>query len=112
MTEPNLDRMSKDEAIAWFTGTGSLAPAIRSMAPATDPSGPPPEVPMMMASIRLPVGLAEQLDALASRTGVRRSDVMREALTRFVAEQTAPVPRDEAEHALDVLRRLVAKTTE
>ena len=36
---------------------------------------------------------------------------MREALTRFVAEQTAPVPRDEAEHALDVLRRIVAKTT-
>jgi hypothetical protein len=36
---------------------------------------------------------------------------MREALARFVAEQTAPVPHDEAEHALDVLRRIVAKTT-
>jgi len=52
----------------------------------------------------MPVRLAEQLDELAYRTGARRSDVMREALTRFVAEQTAPVPRDEAEHALDVLR--------
>ncbi len=110
MTEPNLDQMSKDDAIAWFSTTDSLGPAIRSMAPATDPSGPPPEVPMMLASLRLPVHLAEQLDELASRTGVRRSDVMREALTRFVAEQTAPVPRDEAEHALDVLRRVVAKT--
>ena len=59
----------------------------------------------------MPVRLAEQLDELAYRTGARRSDVMREALTRFVAEQIAPVPRDEAEHALDVLRRIVAKTT-
>jgi predicted DNA-binding protein len=111
MTEPNLDQMSKDEAIAWFATTDSLAPAIRTMTPATDPSGPAPDVPMMLASIRLPVRLAEQLDELASQLGVRRSDVMREALTRFVAEQTAPVARDEAVHALDVLRRVVAKAT-
>jgi metal-responsive CopG/Arc/MetJ family transcriptional regulator len=73
-----------------------------------NPSGPPPEVPMMLASLCMPVRLVEQLDEFAYRSGARPSDVMREALTRFVAEQTAPVPRDEAEHAV-VLRRIVAK---
>jgi Arc/MetJ-type ribon-helix-helix transcriptional regulator len=39
---------------------------------------------------------------------VRRSEVIREALVSFVASRTAPVGRDEAERALDVLRRVVA----
>src|SRR5687768_8203312 len=103
VTEPNLDRMSKDEAIAWFDTTESLAPAIRSMTPSTDPTGPPPDVPMMIASIRLPVPLVEQLDELAAHDGLRRSDIIREALNRYVARRAAPVDRDEAEHALDVL---------
>jgi metal-responsive CopG/Arc/MetJ family transcriptional regulator len=38
----------------------------------------------------------------------RRSDVIREALSTYVAEKTAPVGRDEAERALGVLRRVVA----
>ena len=63
---------------------------------------------MMLASIRLPVVLVEQLDHLAVSQGVRRSDVIRDALSAYVVEKTAPVGRDEAEHALDVLRRVVA----
>jgi len=66
---------------------------------------------MMLASIRLPVVLVEQLDHLAASQGVRRSDIVREALTTYVVDQTAPVGRDEAEHALDVLRRIVADRT-
>jgi predicted transcriptional regulator len=110
--EPNLDRMTNEEAVAWFNTTESLAPAIRSMAPATDPSGPPPqEVPMMLASIRLPVGLVKQLDGIAAEDGSRRSDVIREALARYIAGRLSPVAPDEAEHALDVLRRVVALRT-
>ena len=63
---------------------------------------------MMLASIRLPVVLVEQLDHLAASQGVRRSDVIRDALSAYVVERTAPVGRDEAEHALDILRRVVA----
>jgi Arc/MetJ-type ribon-helix-helix transcriptional regulator len=111
MAEPDFDRMTHEEAVAWFNGAESLAPAIRSMVPATDPSGPPPEVPMMLASIRLPVGLVKQLDEVAAADGSRRSDVIREALARYVASRLAPVASDEAEHALDVLRRVVALRT-
>jgi predicted DNA-binding protein len=111
VTEPNLDRMSNDEAVAWFNTTDSLAPAIRTMAPATDPTGPAPEVPMMLASIRLPVRLVEQLDQLAAQDSTRRSDVIREALIRYVTFRAGPVARDEAEYALDVLRRVVELRT-
>lgn len=51
---------------------------------------------MMLASIRRPVVLVEQLDHLAASQGVRRSDIVREALTTYVVDQTAPVGRDEA----------------
>jgi metal-responsive CopG/Arc/MetJ family transcriptional regulator len=63
---------------------------------------------MMMASIRVPVDLMEQLDRLAARHGVRRSDVIRDALTTYVTEHTSPAGRDEAVRALEVLRRIVA----
>jgi predicted DNA-binding protein len=112
MTDRDLDHMSKDEAVAWFNTADSLSPAIRSMTPATEPPpNPAPDMPMMLASIRLPLPLIERLDAIANQQGTRRSDVIREALTRYVAEQTTPVSRDEAEHALDVLRRIVASRT-
>jgi hypothetical protein len=52
--------------------------------------------------------LVTQLDSIAAEDGSRRSDVIREALTRYVAARLAPVARDEAEHALDLLRRVVA----
>jgi metal-responsive CopG/Arc/MetJ family transcriptional regulator len=63
---------------------------------------------MLLASIRMPVDLMEQLDQLAALHGVRRSDVIRDALTAHVAEHTNPVDLDEAERALEVLRRIVA----
>jgi len=34
--------------------------------------------------------------------------VIRDALAGYVTEKTSPVSRDEAEHALDVLRQIVA----
>jgi metal-responsive CopG/Arc/MetJ family transcriptional regulator len=66
---------------------------------------------MAMVSIRLPVPLVEQLDALAGQAGARRSDVVREALARYVADQTAQVGRGEAEWALEVLRRVIVART-
>lgn len=112
MTDPDFDQMTKDEVVAWFQNTDSLAPVIRSMtaAPAT---GVAPESPMMLVSIRLPVALVEQLDRLAEESVTRRSDVIRDALTGYVTARTAPVSQNEAEHALDVLRRIVtARTTD
>lgn len=106
MTEPDFDRMTKDEVIAWFQTTDSLAPVIRSMT-AAPAAGTAPDTPMMLVSTRLPVQLVEQLDLLAEQTATRRSDIIRDALSRYVTAHTAPVSQDEAEHALDVLRRIV-----
>jgi predicted DNA-binding protein len=110
VTEPDFDRMTKDEVIAWFQTTDSLAPVIRSMT-AAPTSSAAPETPMMLVSTRLPVPLVEQLDRLAEQAATRRSDIIRDALTRYVTGHTAPVSRDEAEHALDVLRRIVTTRT-
>ncbi|HET8659034.1 MAG TPA: ribbon-helix-helix domain-containing protein [Micromonosporaceae bacterium] len=108
MNGPDFEQMTKDEVVAWFRSTNDLSPVLASMVPATEPVGRPPvEVPMLLASIRLPVALVEQLDSLAKLQGVRRSDVIRDALAAYVAERTSPVGRDEAEHALDVIRRIV-----
>ncbi|MDG4816153.1 ribbon-helix-helix protein, CopG family [Micromonospora sp. WMMD956] len=112
MTEPDFDRMTKDEVVAWFQSTDSLAPVIQSMT-AAPASGVAPATPMMLVSTRLPVALVEQLDRLAEHAETRRSDIIRDALTSYVTSRTAPVSRDEAEHALDVLRRIVTiRTTE
>ncbi|TDB69756.1 MULTISPECIES: ribbon-helix-helix domain-containing protein [unclassified Micromonospora] len=110
MTEPDFDRMTKDEVIAWFQNTDSLMPVIRSMT-AAPTTGAAPEAPMMLVSIRLPVPLVEHLDRLADQAATRRSDIIRDALTRYITACTAPVSRDEAEHALDVLRRIVTNRT-
>ena len=64
---------------------------------------------MGLYSFRLPDELVETLDALADRDGKRRADVVRDALTEYVAARTAPVSPDEAVHALDVLRKIVEK---
>ncbi|WBB73636.1 ribbon-helix-helix domain-containing protein [Micromonospora sp. WMMD1128] len=113
MTEPDFDRMTKDEVVAWFRTTDSLAPVIRSMTEAPASPTAPGAAPMMLVSIRLPVPLVDQLDRLADQTEARRSDIIRDALTRYITARTAPVSQDEAEHALDVLRRIVTiRTTE
>lgn len=109
MSQPDFEHMTKDEVIAWFRTTNDLSPALAEMQPSAEPpSRSAPDVSMMLASIRLPVVIVEQLDHLASTQGVRRSDVIREALAAYVVERTSPVGPDEAERALDVLRRVVA----
>ena len=110
MSEPDFDRMSKDEVITWFQNTDSLAPVIRSMT-AVPATGVAPEAPMMLVSIRLPVALVEQLERIAGESATRRSDVIRDALTGYVTARTGPVGQHEAEHALDVLRRIVTAHT-
>ena len=108
MSAPDFDRMTKDEIIAWFKDTNDLTPILTAMTPATEPATRPADTPMMLASIRLPVELVEQLDNLAALHGMRRSDVIRDALTAYVADRTNPVDRDDAVHALEVIRRIVA----
>jgi predicted transcriptional regulator len=63
--------------------------------------------PMVIASFRLPASLLADLDRLADLGHKRRADIVREALTAYVVDRTAPVRRSEAEHALEVLGRLV-----
>jgi predicted DNA-binding protein len=105
--------MTKDDVIAWFDNAEDISPVLASMTPATEPvTRAPADSPMMLASIRLPIVMVERLDSFADMEGVRRSDIVRRALTAYLAEHTAPVGRDEAEHALDVLRRLVVARTE
>jgi Arc/MetJ-type ribon-helix-helix transcriptional regulator len=107
MSGPDFEQMTKDEVITWFKTTNDLSPFFASVE-AEPVSRPLHEIPMIMASIRLPVVLVEQLDNLADVQRTRRSDVIRDALVAYVTERTAPVGRDEAERALDVLRRIVA----
>lgn len=109
MNAPDFERMTKDEVIAWFDANEDISPLLARTTPATEPMvrlGA--DAPMMLASIRLPVALVEQLDGLATTHGVRRSDIIRTALTSYVAAETTPVAPDEAARALDVFRRLIA----
>ena len=108
MTLPDFDQMTKDEIIDWFNTTDSLAPLLATMEPSTEPVEPigPDGIPLL-TSFRAPVRLMEQVEAIAEVQGVSRSEVIRDALAAYVKEKTAPVGQDEAEHALDVLRRVV-----
>lgn len=109
MSGPDFDQMTKEQVIAWFKTTQDLSPMVASAQPATEPAGrPASDSPMMLVSIRLPVALVEQVDSIADLAHQRRSEVIRAALTAYVANQTAPVGPAEAERALEVLRRLVA----
>ena len=63
---------------------------------------------MGLYSFRLPDELIETIDGLAERGHRRRADLVRDALAEYVAARTAPVERDEALHALEVLRKIVA----
>jgi Arc/MetJ-type ribon-helix-helix transcriptional regulator len=112
MSAPDFEHMTKDEILAWFDKAGDLSPLLSSMTPATEPvARAASETPMLLASIRLPVAMVEQLDSLADLQGERRSDVIRAALAAYIADRISPVGRDEAERALDVLRRVVADRT-
>jgi predicted DNA-binding protein len=112
MSGPDFEQMSKDEVLAWFDHADDISPVIATMDAASEPvRRAPGDGPMMLASIRLPLATVEQVDALAELDGVRRSDVIREALAAYLRDRTSPVGRDEAEHALDVLRRVVVGRT-
>jgi predicted DNA-binding protein len=110
---PDFEHMTKDEIIAWFETTEDISPLLATMTPATEAvQRQSTDGPMMLVSIRLPVAVVERLDSVADLQGVRRSDVIREALAAYLDERAAPVGRDEAERALEVLRRVVADRTE
>ena len=82
MSAPDFERMTKDEVIAWFKDTNDLSPILTAMTPAYEPATRPADTPMMLASIRLPVELVEQLDNLAALHGMRRSDRSTDTLAR------------------------------
>jgi len=83
----------------------------RGMAPLDDDDDEVGAAPsMMLASFRLPVTLVQQIDEIAERDRKRRADIIREALAGYVAERTGPVTRDEARHALEILRRAIEST--
>jgi len=109
MSGPDFGRMSKDEVLAWFDHAEDISPVIATVEATSEParraSG---DGPMMLASIRLPVDTVDRLDALAELDGVRRSDVIRDALAAYLRDRSSPVGRDEAERALDILRKVVA----
>jgi predicted DNA-binding protein len=62
---------------------------------------------MELSSIRLPIELVQRADEHAAMHGMKRSAVIREALTVYLDNQPAPINRDDAVHALDVLRRAI-----
>lgn len=57
---------------------------------------------MGILSVKLPQPLHAQLDALVARRGQRKSDLVREAIERLVAERKAP----ESTSVLDLLKDL------
>src|SRR5205085_10445658 len=104
-----FERMSRDEIVAWFDSAEDISPLLSGLTPVSEAVvSPATDGPMAMISIRVPVALVDELDSLADAQHTRRSDVIREALSSFVREQTAPVGPDDAEQALEVLRKVGA----
>ena len=109
MSLPDFDQMTKEEIIEWFDTTEDHSALLATMQPSTAPVEPPgPDGYPLLLSVRIPIPLVEKVEAIAEAQGVSRSEIIREALAAYVAAKTAPVSRDEAEHALEVLRRVVA----
>jgi predicted transcriptional regulator len=105
---PDFDQMTKEEIIEWFDTTEDHSALLATMQPSTAPVEPPgPDGYPLLLSVRIPIPLVEKVEAIAQAQGVSRSEVIRDALAAYVKEKTAPVGQDEAEHALDVLRRVV-----
>jgi hypothetical protein len=109
VTAPDFDRMTRDEFLEWFDTTDDHSALIATLEPSTAPLAPlgPDGIPFLL-SVRVPLPLVEKVEAIAEAQGVSRSEIIREALAAYVAEKTAPVSQDEAEQALEVLRRVVA----
>jgi hypothetical protein len=101
--------MSKDEVVAWFDASDDVSPLLSTVEPVVDGVvSPAADGPMVMSSIWLPVSMVEELDGLADVQQARRSDVIREALASYSRQRTVPVGPDDAQQALEVLRKVVA----
>jgi predicted DNA-binding protein len=113
VTLPDFDQMTKEEIIEWFNTTDGKSALIATMVPSTAPVAPlGPDGMMLLTSIRVPLRLMEQIEAFAEAAGASRSEIIRDAMAAYVREKTTPVGRDEAEHALEVLRKVVEGRTE
>jgi predicted DNA-binding protein len=107
--------MSRDQAVEWFANASDdeLADVVRTarrpvgrVVPASSDAA---AIPLMLTSIRLPVDLVAQLDEVAAAEGINRSDAIRTAIAGYVRERHGVVSAAEAEHALEVLRRVVGE---
>ncbi len=113
MSKRDPDKMTREQAIAWFAGASEedLADVVRSAKrPAAETgrsAGADAGIPLMLTSIRLPVDLVAHLDEVAAADGVNRSEAIRAAVTAYVNERRGEIGASEAEHALEVLRRVV-----
>ena len=106
---PDFERMSKNEVVVWFDSAEDISPLLSAVEPVSDVvASPATDAPMALISIRLPVAMVDELDSLADVQRVRRSDIVRDALASYVRERTAPVGPDDAEQALEVLRKVIA----
>ncbi|WP_426505589.1 ribbon-helix-helix protein, CopG family [Dactylosporangium sp. McL0621] len=109
MSDPDFDRMSKDEIVAWFNAAEDVSPLLAAATPVSDEvASPVTDGPMALISIRLPVAMVDELDSLADLAHTRRSDIIRNALASYIKDRTAPVGPDDAQQALEVLRKVVA----
>jgi predicted transcriptional regulator len=76
-----FDSMSEDEFFAWMT----------------HPEGLAPDAPMtMLLGVRLPVDLVYRLDLVVERDGTNRADVLRDALTAYLADRVVDIAPDRA----------------
>ena len=86
-----------------------VSPLLSAVEPVADGVvSPAADGPMAMISIRLPVAMVEELDGLADAQQARRSDVIREALASYVQGADRAGGSDDAQQALEVLRKVVA----
>lgn len=105
-----FEKPGNAEAAAWLDGTD-----LRSIMDGDDeaPEVKPPDTrtAMQLVNVRLPVDVVEAIGALAAeRGGQSRSEIIRVALTQYLERETGPVPQAEAEHALDIIRRIVHRS--
>lgn len=115
MSAREVDKMSRDQAVEWFSEASDedFAEVVRTARRPTGDTrraaGSEAAIPLMLTSIRLPVDLVGQLDEVAAAQGLNRSEAIREAVAAYVQERRGGISVSEAEHALDVLRRVVGE---
>jgi predicted transcriptional regulator len=106
---PDFERMSKEEVVAWFNAAEDVSPLLSAVTPVSDAvASPVADGPMALISIRLPVAMVDELDGLADMEHTRRSDIIRDALASYIKDRTTPVGPDDAQQALEILRKVVA----